>query len=193
MDHWNRLGAYAKMNPPIRHEHDREALWKAVNDGSIEVLASDHAPHTLDEKKAPVREAPSGVPGVETMLPLMLKAAADNLLPIQRLIDMTSANPARIFDIRGKGSFAAGNDADLIFIDMDRTRQITSTGLHSKAGWTPYGGFDAIFPEAVMLRGDMLLDGKDFYGKRGAGQLIPGKGYQKPSFIREMTKAGTRT
>ena len=86
----------------------------------------------------------------------------------------------------------AGNDADLVFIDMDRKKQISSSGLHSKAGWTPYGGFDAIFPEAVMLRGDIVLDGKDFYGKRGAGQFIPGKGYEKSSYVREMSKAGKK-
>ncbi|CAJ35753.1 dihydroorotase [Methanocella arvoryzae] len=193
MDHWDRLGSHAKMNPPIRHDSDRNALWKAVNDGSIEVLASDHAPHTLDEKNLPVREAPSGVPGVETMLPLMLKAVADKRLPLQRLIDMTSANPARIFGIEGKGSFAAGNDADMVFVDMAKVRQITPAGLHSKAGWTPYRGFEAIFPEAVMLRGDIVLDGKDFYAKRGTGKFIPGKGYKRLSDVLKMARAGKRT
>lgn len=192
MDHWKRLGAHAKMNPPIRHDQDRDALWEAVNNGSIEVLASDHAPHTLDEKNVPLRDAPSGVPGVETMLPLMLKAVADKKLPLQRLIDMTSGNPARIFGINGKGSFAKGNDADLVFIDIGRIKQITSAGLHSKAGWTPYLGFEGIFPDAVMLRGEILLDGKEFYGKRGAGQFIPGKGYQRPSLIYEAAKAGKK-
>lgn len=179
MDHWDRLGARAKMNPPIRHERDRTGMWKAVNDGSIEVLASDHAPHTSDEKKAPVREAPSGIPGVETMMPLMLKAVADGLLPLQRLIDMTSENPARIFDIHGKGRLARGYDADLMFIDMKAVKTITAAGLHSKAGWTPYEGFQAIFPRAVMLRGNIILDGTEFYAKRGAGQFIRGKGYRR--------------
>jgi dihydroorotase len=179
MGHWDRLGPRAKMNPPIRHEHDRLALWKAVNDGLIEVLASDHAPHTAAEKAAPVRDAPSGVPGVETMMPLMLQAVAEHKLPLQRLIDMTSANPARIFDIRGKGRLARGYDADLAFVDMGAATTITASSLHSKAGWTPYEGSPAIFPKAVMLRGNVVLDGKELYAKRGSGQFVRGKGYRR--------------
>ena len=179
MGHWKRLGARAKMNPPIRRDTDREALWKAVNDGMIEVLASDHAPHTADEKNASVREAPAGVPGVETMLPLMLKAVSDNMLPLRRLIDMTSANPALIFGIAGKGRIARGYDADLTFVDIGATTTITAANLHSKAGWTPYEGFEAIFPRAVMLRGNVIMDGTEFYAKRGSGQFIRGKGYAR--------------
>ncbi|OPY29329.1 MAG: dihydroorotase [Methanocella sp. PtaU1.Bin125] len=179
MGHWKRLGARAKMNPPIRDDRDVNALWKAVNEGTVEVLASDHAPHTADEKKLPVREAPAGVPGVETMMPLMLKAVADGRLPLQRLIDMTSANPAMVFGIGGKGRLARGYDADLIFVDMGAKSVITAANLHSKAGWTPYEGFEGIFPSAVMLRGELLLDGKEFYAKRGAGRLIRGKGYAR--------------
>lgn len=190
MSHWDRLGAMAKMNPPIRHEKDRQALWKAVNDGSIQVLASDHAPHTLDEKKAPVRDAPAGVPGVETMLPLMLKAVADNHLPLQRLIDMTSENPGRIFGIPGKGRFAKGCDADMLFIDMGNVRAIDAANLHSKAGWTPYRGFEGIFPQAVMLRGEVILDGKEFYTKRGSGRFIAGRGYQRKPDLKDMTRKG---
>ena len=179
MGHWKRLGARAKMNPPIRRDPDREALWKAVVDGSVEVMASDHAPHTADEKDQPVREAPAGVPGVETMMPLMLKAVADGRLPLQRLIDMTSANPALIFGISGKGRIARGYDADFTFVDMGARSVITAANLHSKAGWTPYEGFEAIFPRAVMLRGNVILDGKEFYAKRGTGQFVRGKGYAR--------------
>ncbi|HUL62087.1 MAG TPA: dihydroorotase [Methanocella sp.] len=179
MGHWKRLGARAKMNPPIRRDRDREALWAAVASGAVEVLASDHAPHTADEKNAPVREAPAGVPGVETMLPLMLKAVDDGRLPLQRLVDMTSANPALIFGIAGKGRLARGYDADLTFVDMGAAATITAANLHSKAGWTPYEGFEAIFPRAVMLRGNVILDGKEFYAKRGSGQLIRGRGAQR--------------
>jgi dihydroorotase len=179
MGHWKKLGARAKMNPPIRQDRDREALWKAVINGSVEVLASDHAPHTADEKNRPVREAPAGVPGVETMLPLMLKAVADGKLPLQRLIDMTSANPALIFGITGKGRLARGYDADFTFVDMGAKSIITAASLHSKAGWTPYEGFEAIFPRAVMLRGNVILDGNELYAKRGKGQFVRGKGYAR--------------
>jgi dihydroorotase len=179
MPHWDKLKARGKMNPPLRPAKDVEALWEAVRDGSIDVLASDHAPHTKEEKSADVRTAPSGVPGVETMVPLMLKEVAAGRLSLQRFIDMTAANPARIFGIAGKGRIEEGYDADITFVDMGARRIIRSYDLHSKAGWTPYEGFEAIFPEAVMLRGNVLLSGKEFYGKRGAGRFIKGRGYSR--------------
>lgn len=177
--HWDKLKAYAKMNPPLRAARDVEALWEAARNGSIDVLASDHAPHTKDEKAAGVKAAPSGVPGVETMVPLMLKEVADGRLPLQRFIDMASANPARIFGIAGKGRIEEGYDADLVLVDMGARRLIRGPQLHGKAGWTPYEGFEAIFPAAVMQRGGLLLDGKEFYGRRGAGKFIRGKGYAR--------------
>ena len=177
MKDWDRLGARAKMNPPIRHRDDIQALWRAVRDGSIDVLASDHAPHTLDEKKADVRSAPAGVPGVETMGPLMLKAVSENKLSIQRFMEMTSLNPARIFGIKGKGRIEEGYDADMIFVNMGEVRTINAVDLHGKAGWTPYEGFEGIFPRVVMQRGEVLLDRGEFYGKRGAGKFVRGSGY----------------
>lgn len=178
MRHW-ALKSHAKMNPPLRPQKDVEALWEAVRNGAIDVLASDHAPHTMAEKAVDVKSAPSGVPGVETMAPLMLKEVAGGRLPLQRFIDMTTANPARIFGISGKGRIEEGYDADLVFVDMNARRLIHGSELHSKAGWTPYEGFEGIFPAAVMQRGELLLDGKEFYGKRGAGKFIRGKGYTR--------------
>ena len=177
MRHWEKLKSHGKMNPPLRPRKDVEALWEAVRNGTIDVLASDHAPHTRDEKTADVKTAPSGVPGVETLAPLMLKEVDDGRLSLQRFIDMTTANPARIFGIGRKGRIEEGYDADLIFIDMGARRAIRAYELHSKAGWTPYEGMDGIFPQSVMLRGDLLLDGKEFYGRRGRGKFIRGRGY----------------
>lgn len=188
MGHWKKLGSYAKMNPPIRHKNDIDALWKAVRDGSIEVLASDHAPHTKDEKAADVRTAPSGVPGVETMVPLMLKAVSDGKLTLQRLMDMMAGNPARIFGIVGKGKVLEGYDADIMLVDMSAVKTIHAPDLHSKAGWTPYEDFEGIFPVAVMQRGKLLLDGTEFYAKRGEGKFITGKGYISTSRKIEMAK-----
>jgi dihydroorotase len=177
MHHWGKLKAYAKMNPPLRPRRDVDALWGAVRDGTIDVLASDHAPHTKDEKATDVRSAPAGVPGVETMVPLMLKEAVDGRLSLRRLIDMAAANPARIFGIAGKGMIEEGYDADMAFFDIGSRRAIHGHDLHSKAGWTPFEGFEGIFPVAVMQRGEILLEGKEFYGRRGAGRFIRGKGY----------------
>jgi dihydroorotase len=179
MRHWDKLKARVKTNPPLRSRRDAEALWEAVRNGTIDVLASDHAPHTKEEKAADVKTAPSGVPGVETMAPLMLKEVADGRLPLQRFMDMAAANPARIFGITGKGMLEEGYDADLVFVDMGARRLIQSHELHGKAGWTPYEGFEAIFPKAVMQRGELLLDGKELYGRRGAGRFIYGRGYSR--------------
>ncbi|HTY89720.1 MAG TPA: dihydroorotase [Methanocella sp.] len=179
MRHWEKLKARGKMNPPLRTGRDLEALWEAVRNGSIDVLASDHAPHTKEEKAADVKTAPSGVPGVETMAPLMLKEVADGRLPLQRFVDMTTANPARIFGISNKGRIEEGYDADLIFIDMGARRIIHAYELHSKAGWTPYEGMEGIFPQAVVQRGTLLLDGKEFLGRRGRGKFIRGRGYKR--------------
>ena len=177
--HWDKLKSHVKMNPPLRARKDIEALWEAVRNGSIDVLASDHAPHTKEEKAADVKTAPSGVPGVETMAPLILKEVADGNLSLQRFIDMTTANPARIFGIPGKGQMEEGFDADIAFFDMSARRIIKGSELHSKAGWTPYEGLEGIFPMAVMQRGRLLLDGKEFLGKRGSGKFIKGKGYAR--------------
>ncbi len=147
LHHWDRLKSHVKMNPPLRARKDIEALWEAVRNGSIDVLASDHAPHTKDEKAADVKTAPSGVPGVETMAPLILKEVADGNLSLQRFIDMTTANPARIFGIAGKGQMEEGFDADIAFFDMSARRVIKGIEMHSKAGWTPYEGLEAIFPD----------------------------------------------
>ncbi len=177
--HWEKLKSYGKMNPPLRPMRDVEALWKAVRDGSIDVLASDHAPHTREEKAAGVKSAPSGVPGVETMAPLILKEVSEGRLSLSRFIDMTTANPARIFGISNKGRIEEGYDADLIFVDMGARRVIRPHELHSKAGWTPYDGMEAIFPHAVMQRGTLLLDGREFLGRRGRGKFIRGRGYDR--------------
>lgn len=176
--HWV-LKSRVKMNPPLRSSNDVEALWGAVRSGDIDVLASDHAPHTQEEKAADVKAAPAGVPGVETMVPLMLKEVADGRLSLQRFIDMTTANPARIFGIANKGMLEEGYDADLVFVNMSDRRLILGHELHGKAGWTPYEGMEGIFPVAVMQRGELLLDGKEFYGRRGAGKFIRGKGYAR--------------
>jgi len=192
MRHWDKLKARAKMNPPLRPGKDVEALWEAARNGSVDVLASDHAPHTKEEKAADVKTAPSGVPGVETMVPLMLKEVSDGRLPLPRFIDMAAANPARIFGIANKGRIEEGCDADLVFVDMGARRLIRGYELHGKAGWTPYEGFEAIFPAAVMQRGELLLDGKELYGRRGAGKFIRGRGYARGLPKQAPQKQGRR-
>ncbi len=174
---WERLGSFGKMNPPLRGHHDVKALMNALNDGTIDMVASDHAPHTEAEKEADIKKAPSGVPGVETLLPLMLTAVKRNLLPLERMIDVTSRNPARIFglDRYSKGVFAEGYDADLIVVDTHQSSEIKGDRLHSKAGWTPYEGMEGIFPQYTIARGEIVWDG-EILAPRGRGNFLPGRG-----------------
>jgi dihydroorotase len=174
---WDRLGSFGKMNPPLRERRNPKALINAINDGSVEVVASDHAPHRESEKDVDIKSAPAGVPGVETLMPLMLAAVKKNILPLGQMIDVTSKNPARIFgfDRHSKGMFSEGFDADLIIVNPREMHPIKGDLLHSKAGWTPYEGMDGIFPKITLSRGEIVWDG-EIVGKRGRGYFLEGCG-----------------
>ena len=157
-DHLDDLGTFGRMNPPLRSEERRAALFERLVDGRVDVVATDHAPHTREEKDASIWDAPSGVPGVETSLPLLLAAARDGPLTYERVRDVTSRNVARIFDLPRKGRIAPGYDADLTLVDPDAVEPITADGLHSKCDWTPFEGFDGVFPDWTMVRGTRVYD-----------------------------------
>ncbi|UIO99734.1 dihydroorotase [Halobaculum sp. CBA1158] len=154
------LGTFGRMNPPLRSEERREAVFERVADGTVDVVATDHAPHTRAEKDASVREAPSGVPGVETMLPLLLQEVREGALDLTRVRDLVAAAPARIFDVPGKGRVEEGADADLVLVDLDEAREIRGDDLHSKCGWTPFEGREAVFPELTLVRGHVAYDAR---------------------------------
>jgi dihydroorotase len=158
------LGTYGRMNPPLRSEARREALWDRLVDGTIDIVATDHAPHTAEEKETGLWEAPSGVPGVETMLPLLLERARRGEISHERVRDVTAANVASVFDLPRKGRIAAGKDADLVLVDPDRTREIRGADLHSKCGWTPFEGMTGVFPSLTMVRGTVVYEDGDFAG-----------------------------
>lgn len=174
---WERLGSFGKMNPPLRERRNPKMLLNALNDGTIDMVATDHAPHTEAEKDTVIKSAPSGVPGVETLLPLMLVAVKRNLIPLGKMIDVTSRNPARIFGLTrySKGVFAEGFDADLVIVDPGKVSEIKGDRLHSKAGWTPYEGMDGIFPQYTISRGEVIWD-SEILASRGRGNFLPGKG-----------------
>jgi dihydroorotase len=152
------LGTLGRMNPPLRSEERRGRVFERVRDGTVDMVATDHAPHTREEKTAGIWDAPSGVPGVETMLPLLLAEAARGTLSYERVRDLTAANPARIFDLPRKGRVAAGYDADLVLVDPDSSREIRATDLHSKCDWTPFEGYRGIFPELTVVRGTVVWE-----------------------------------
>ncbi len=170
---WKRLGTLGKMNPPLRDFYSQQSLWEGLRDGTVDMVASDHAPHLESEKMTDIWTAPAGVPGVETMMPLMLMAVKRNLLTLKRLIEVTSIRPASVFGLR-KGVIAQGYDADMII--MGDVREIRKEKMHSKAGWTPYNGMEGIFPKMTISRGDVISEDGEITGKRGRGRFIPGKG-----------------
>lgn len=168
---YRRQGSYLKMNPPLRGQADNDALWQALRSGAIDILASDHAPHLPEEKKEDIWEAPPGVPGVETMLPLMLMAVKRNLISLERLVDAISTRPAEIFGLVGKGRIERGMDADLVIIDSKVITEINADRLHSRAEWTPYQGREAIFPQMTLVRGRVVYDG-DLQVAAGYGRFL---------------------
>jgi dihydroorotase len=178
---YREQGTFLKINPPLRREEDCHALWEGLMKGEIDILASDHAPHLPEEKKALIWDAPPGVPGVETMLPLMLMAVRRNMLTLERLVDAVSARPADIFGLAGKGSLEIGKDADLVLINPRNIAKIKADRLHSQAEWTPYEKREAIFPETTVLRGEVVYDG-DLEAKPGYGRFLP-KGLKAKGFI----------
>lgn len=160
------LGTFGRMNPPLRSEARRRGMLDRLADGTVDVVATDHAPHTRAEKNASIWEAPSGVPGVETALPLLLAAAHRGELSYERVQAVTAENPARLFGLAGKGRVEQGYDADLVLVDPERPTEIRGENLHSKCGWTPFEGRDGIFPEWTMVRGHLVY-GRDGDGVRG--------------------------
>jgi dihydroorotase len=156
---YRHQGSYLKMNPPLRLQADNDALWAGLRDGSIDILASDHAPHLPEEKRDDIWEAPPGVPGVETILPLMLFAVKRNMIRLERLVDALATKPAKIFGLSSKGAIEIGKDADLVIIDPKAISKISAEKLHSRADWTPFEGFEAIFPKTTLVRGAVVYDG----------------------------------
>ena len=167
------LGTHGKMNPPLRAENARRRLFERLVDGAVDCVATDHAPHTRDEKDAPVRGAPSGVPGVETVYPLLLAVALDDELALSRVVELVAEAPARVFGFEDKGAIKEGNDADLVVVD-ETFEEVRPERLHTRCDWTPFEGFDAVFPRAVLRRGEIVYERTED-GERlseGGGRLL---------------------
>ena len=151
LDKDGKTGSHAKVNPPLRKREDRHALFKALQKGTFDIIASDHAPHALDEKKEDFEYAPSGMPGVETMVPLMLHMVEEKHLELPDLVRRVCTKPAEMFGIP-KGKIAEGYDADLVVVDFSDCMMIKADRLHSKCGWTAFEGMPGIFPKKVFIR-----------------------------------------
>ena len=157
-DCYRRLGSRAQMNPPIRDAAEQAGLWRAVTEGVVDVIGSDHAPHTLEEKAKPYPQTPSGMPGVQTLVPVMLDHVAAGRLTLARFVDLTSAGPARLYGIAGKGRIAVGYDADFTIVDLKARRTISDSAMFSRSGWTPFDGMEVTgWPVATVIRGRAVM------------------------------------
>ena len=166
------LGNRAQMNPPLRSAAHVAALWAGLASGVADILGSDHAPHTLEEKAKPYPASPSGMPGVQTLLPVMLDHVAAGRLSLARLVDMTSAGPQRLFAIAGKGRIAVGYDADLTVVDLAATRTIEGAKMASRSGWTPFDGRTVRgWPIGAIIRGRRVMWDGEVVGA-GEGEAV---------------------
>ena len=155
---YERLKGFAQMNPPIRDAAHRAGLWRGIANGVADVLGSDHAPHTREEKARPYPASPSGMPGVQTLLPVMLTHVAEGRLSLERLVDLTSHGAQRVFGLADKGRLAVGYDADLTLVDLAARRTITHDAMASRVGWTPFDGMQAKgWPVATIIRGRVVM------------------------------------
>ena len=164
---YERLGSYAQMNPPIRSQEHVDALWLwGMQQGVADVLGSDHAPHTKEEKAKPYPASPSGMPGVQTLVPLMLTHVANGRLSLERFIDLTSAGAQRVFGTANKGRMAVSYDADLTIVDLKAKKIITHDQQATRCGWTPFDGVEATgWPMATIVRGRLVMQDGELIGQ----------------------------
>ena len=163
---YEKLGTLAQMNPPIRSKQHQDALWLAVSKGLVDCIGSDHAPHTLDEKNKPYPQSPSGLTGVQTLVPIMLNHVNEGRLSLLRFIDLTSYGPARVYNLVNKGRIALGYDADLTIIDLKKEKVIENNWIASKSCWTPYDGFKVMgWPISTIVRGNIVMKDMEVLGK----------------------------
>ena len=165
-DCYQKLGTLAQMNPPIRSKDHQEGIWYGVKNKIIDVIGSDHAPHTLEEKNKKYPNSPSGMTGVQTLVPIMLNFVNQNKIGIHDFVRLTSSNPCKIFSIIGKGKIEVGNDADFTIVDLKKKRRIENNWIASKSGWTPYDGEIVVgWPVHTIVNGDIVMSEDQILGK----------------------------
>ena len=158
-------GAEYKVNPPIRDIATRDALFRRFTAGDIGMIGTDHAPHTVEDKAQEFDAAPGGIPGVETTMPIIMNMVRKDIIPLDLAVRMGAQNPGEAFGLR-KGRIAPGYDADFAIFDMRESRRIEVSSLHSKCGHSPYGGMEAVFPDTVIIRGEVQVQDGEFCGER---------------------------
>lgn len=166
---YEKYGNLIRMNPPMRDPADQEALWQGIADGTVDMVATDHAPHLLEEKQRTYSQAPSGVPGVQTMIPLLLNAVHEGRLSLEKVVELTAANPAKKFGLKDKGVIEPGADADIMIVDMDLNEKVCHHYLWTKCNWSPFHGwFLTGWPVMTFVNGRLMYEWRDtFHEGRG--------------------------
>lgn len=174
VDDYDRLGTLIQMNPSIKTQDDVTALWKALRDGRIQVIATDHAPHTLEEKRQPYPKSPSGLPAVENSLSLMLDAAHRGFCTIEEVVSWMCDGPARVWDLVGKGRIEPGYDADLVLVDLNKSQTIRNEDQLTKCGWSPWAGTTLTgWPVTTLVGGEIVFaEGKVDTSRRGTEAIF---------------------
>ena len=165
---YDRLGTYVQMNPPVRTAEHGPALWQALKDGVIDIMATDHAPHTIEEKEQPFGKAPSGMPGVETLLPLMFNRSNEGHCTLEEISHWCCERPYEIFRVKNKGRIEPGYDADLVLVDMNKEKTIENGKLFNKANWSPYNGWTLKgWPVRTLVHGTTVFLNGEITAKAG--------------------------
>jgi dihydroorotase len=171
-DCYERLEGFGVMNPPIRGQEHKDAAWRAINDGTVDTIGSDHAPHSRDKKLLPWPDCPAGLTGVQTLVPIMLDHVNAGRLSLARMVDLLCAGPARVYGVVGKGRLAAGYDGDFTLVDMKRRRRIEESWIASPCGWTPFAGMQVTgWPVATIVRGQIVMRDDEVLGSP-SGKLV---------------------
>ena len=174
-DDVEKLGSRALMNPPIRYTEDRDKLWKRLKDGTIDCVVTDHAPHTLQAKSVGFPNAPAGMPGVETSLPLMLTHSVEGKCSVSDIVKWMCAGPAKVYGIKNKGSLVEGFDGDLTLVDLENNRVIQDSDTWTKVGWTPYAGMELTgWPIYTIVDGNIVHKREIGGSLRGIPVTLPG-------------------
>ena len=175
-DCYERLEGFGVMNPPIRGQQHMDAAWRAINDGTVDTIGSDHAPHPRDKKLLPWPDCPAGLTGVQTLVPIMLDHVNAGRLSLARMVDLMCAGPARVYGVLGKGRLATGYDGDFTLVDMQRRRRIEESWIAAPCGWTPFAGMQITgWPVATIVRGQIVMRDDEVLGSP-SGRLVNFRG-----------------
>ena len=164
------------MNPPVRYQKDKDTLWKRLHDGTVNCIATDHAPHTMETKEKGFPKAPSGMPGVETSLPVMLTHASEGKCTIEQVVEWMSSNVADCYQMVGKGKLEEGFDGDIVLVDMNKSLTVEDENTWTTVGWSPFIGKELVgWPVLTVVDGIPVFERNDETGPKGKCLVEPGE------------------